>query len=49
MVHWFYILVLGRRNDTLNGVVRGYFTYMTQVRAYFGLLTDERNPIIPEN
>ncbi|MDE1851318.1 MAG: DUF4389 domain-containing protein [Candidatus Micrarchaeota archaeon] len=49
MVHWIYILILGKRSKTLNNVVRAYFYYSTKYRAYLSLLTDERNPIIPED
>jgi hypothetical protein len=44
-----FILITGKRNIALNDVIRGYFYYSTKVRAYLGLITDERNPILPED
>ena len=49
VVQWFYILITGRRSRMLNDVIRGYFYYSTKVRAYLGLITDERSPILPED
>lgn len=49
VVHWFFMLITGKRNKMLNGVVRGYLYYSTKMRAYLSLLTDERNPILPED
>jgi hypothetical protein len=49
IVHWFFILITGKRNRVLNNVVRVYVYYSTKVRAYLSLLTDERSPILPED
>ncbi|MDE1856248.1 MAG: DUF4389 domain-containing protein [Candidatus Micrarchaeota archaeon] len=43
------ILFTGNRNGVLNGVLRSYVYYTTKMHAYLGLLTDERNPILPED
>jgi hypothetical protein len=42
------ILITGKRNGMLDSVLRKYFKYNTQISAYIILITDERNPIIPE-
>ncbi len=49
VVHWFYILITGKRNKTLNNVIRVYFYYRTKLEGYLFLLTDERSPILPED
>lgn len=49
VIHWFFILITGRRNNTLNDVVKKYMYYITKVNGYMTLLTDERNPILPED
>jgi hypothetical protein len=49
IVHWFFILITGRRNKTLNNVIRVYLYYKTKFEAYVTMLTDERSPILPED
>ena len=48
IVHWFYILITGKRSKMLNDVVKKYLYYHTKVSAYLSMVTDERNPILPE-
>jgi high-affinity Fe2+/Pb2+ permease len=45
---WFHILIFGRRHKGLNGFLKVYLAYVTKIRAYLNLLTDERPPIIPD-
>jgi hypothetical protein len=49
IVHWFYILVTGKRQKTLNNVLRVYVYYRAKVDAYLMMLTEERNPLLPED
>lgn len=48
IVHWFYILVTGKRQKTLNNVVKKYVYYEAKTRAYLTLTTEERSPIVPD-
>lgn len=48
IVHWFFILIIGKRNRSLNNIVKAYVYYVAKVHSYVCLLTDERSPIIPE-
>jgi cellulose synthase/poly-beta-1,6-N-acetylglucosamine synthase-like glycosyltransferase len=48
IVHWLYILILGKRHKTLNNVIRAYVYYRTKMEAYTMMLTEERSPILPE-
>ncbi len=49
VVQWFHILILAKRNRTLQDWMFKYYAYHTKFIAYFNLLTDERNPIMPED
>jgi len=49
VVHWLYILVEGKRHKGLNNLLRSYVVYRTKVMAYIFMLTEERNPIFPED
>ncbi len=44
---WFYILVLGRRNEGLSNFVKGYLEYLVYVMGYTNLMTDRRPNIMP--
>ncbi|MDR6223558.1 DUF4389 domain-containing protein [Methanococcoides alaskense] len=44
-----FILVLGRRLEILNKVVKGYLEYYTQIAGYFYMTTDERPGILPKD
>jgi hypothetical protein len=48
ILQWLLILLTGKRNATLTTWLRKYWVYQTQFMAYWLLLTDERNPIMPE-
>jgi hypothetical protein len=44
---WIFILILGKRIEGLNNVVKGYIAYSIQVIKYINVLTDERPDILP--
>jgi uncharacterized membrane protein len=48
ILQWLYILVSGKRSTELNKVIKIYVRYQVGVISYLYLLTDERNPILPE-
>jgi hypothetical protein len=51
-VCWFaqlmVVLVLGKRNETLQKVILARLRYEAKLSAYYGFLTDERPEIVPE-
>ncbi|MGV8176634.1 MAG: DUF4389 domain-containing protein [Candidatus Bilamarchaeaceae archaeon] len=47
-VQWLYILILGKRNRFLFDWTYKYMAYAYKFYGYMNLLTDERNPIFPE-
>jgi len=49
VVHWFYILITGKRHRGLNNLIKDYVIYRTKVLAYGLMVTEERNPIFPED
>jgi len=48
-LQFLYILVFARRNKTLNDWLVKYMEYVTKANSYAMLMTDERNPIMPED
>ena len=46
-IQWFYILVLGRRNEGLSNFAKGYLEYLVYVMGYTNLMTDRRPNIMP--
>jgi hypothetical protein len=46
-IQWFYILILGRRNEALSNFARGYLEYLVHVMNYTYLMTDKRPDIMP--
>ena len=46
-IQWFYILILGRRNEGLSNFARGYLEYLVHVMNYTYLMTDRRPDILP--
>jgi hypothetical protein len=47
IIQWFCILILGRRNQTLSDLAKGYFEYMVHVLPYMYFMTDKRPGILP--
>ena len=46
-VQWFYILIIGSRNEFLANFVKGYLEYLVHVMSYTYLMTDQRPDIMP--
>lgn len=46
-IQWFHILVLGRRNETLSSLAKGYLEYLVHVMPYMYFMTDTRPDILP--
>ena len=49
VAQFLHILVLGKRNKALHDIILKYMVYSTEWQIYVALLTDERNPLMPEN
>ncbi len=48
VLQWFHILVLGKRHKFLHTWILKLIAYDVKFKSYFLLLTDERNPLLPE-
>jgi hypothetical protein len=46
-IQWFHILILGRRNEALSDIAKGYLEYMIHVLPYTYFMTDTRPDIMP--
>jgi len=46
-VQWFHILILGRRNEGLSDIAKGYLEYLVHVMGYTYVMTDKRPDILP--
>ena len=46
-VQWFHILLLGRRNEGLSNIAKGYLEYLVHVMSYTYIMTDKRPEIFP--
>ena len=49
MLQWLHILILGKRNKALHDWIVKFMAYMVKFMSYFYLITDERNPLMPED
>jgi hypothetical protein len=47
IVQWLHILILGRRNESLSNLVKGYLEYLIHVMPYTYFMTDKRPDILP--
>ena len=47
IVQWLHILILGRRNESLSGLIKGYLEYVVHVMPYTYFMTDKRPDIMP--
>jgi hypothetical protein len=45
VIHWLYILILGKRDQSIHGFVSGFFMFSSRVTGYIYLLTDNRPQI----
>jgi len=48
LIQWFVVLILGRRNELLSNVIKGYCEYIVHVMGYINDMTDDRPGIIPK-
>ncbi len=46
-IQWFHILILGRRNESLSNITKGYLEYIVHVMGYLYFMTDTRPDIMP--
>jgi hypothetical protein len=46
-IQWFYVLILGRRQEALSNFAKGYLEYMVHVMSYTYIMTDKRPDIMP--
>ena len=46
-IQWFCILILGRRNEALSNIAKGYLEYMIHVMSYTYFMTDKRPDVMP--
>jgi hypothetical protein len=46
-IQWFHILILGRRNEGLSNIAKGYLEYMIHVAPYTYFMTDKRPDVMP--
>jgi hypothetical protein len=46
-IQWFHILILGRRNEGLSNIAKGYLEYMIHVLPYTYFMTDKRPDVMP--
>jgi hypothetical protein len=49
IIQWFVILILGRRNEDLSNLIRGYLEYHVHVLSYVYWQTDTRPGILPRS
>ncbi len=48
-LQFLHVLVFAKRHKTLHDWILKYMAYVTKADTYFMLLSDERNPIMPED
>ena len=46
-IQWFHILFLGRRNEGLSNIAKGYLEYLVHVMSYMYIMSDNRPDILP--
>jgi hypothetical protein len=47
-IQWFFILIMGRRQQGLSNFARGYFEYIISRMPYMYFMTDKRPNILPD-
>jgi len=47
IIQWLHILILGRRNEALSDITKGYLEYLVHVTPYIYFMTDKRPEIMP--
>jgi hypothetical protein len=48
-IQWFFILVMGRRQQGLSDFARGYFEYIVSRMPYMYFMTDMRPTVFPDS
>lgn len=46
-IQWFHMLFLGRMNEGLSNIAKGYLEYLVHVMSYTYIMTDKRPDILP--
>lgn len=46
-IQWFHVLILGRRNESLSNIAKGYLEYLVHVMNYVYIMSDKRPEILP--
>ena len=49
ILQWFHILFMGKRHKVLHEWIYKFVAYFVKYECYQNMLTDERNPIMPED
>jgi Zn-dependent protease with chaperone function len=47
-IQWFFILIMGRRQQGLSDFARGYFEYIVSRMPYMYFMTDKRPGVLPD-
>jgi Zn-dependent protease with chaperone function len=47
-IQWFFILIMGRRQQGLSDFARGYFEYIVSRMPYMYFMTDKRPTVLPD-
>jgi hypothetical protein len=47
IIQWFYILIFGRRHESLSNFAKGYLEFVVHVMPYTYIMTDKRPGIMP--
>jgi Zn-dependent protease with chaperone function len=47
-IQWFFILIMGRRQQGLSEFARGYFEYIVSRMPYMYFMTDKRPSVLPD-
>ncbi len=48
IIQWFFILIMGRRQQGLSDFAKGYFEYTVSRMPYVYIMTDRRPAILPD-
>lgn len=48
-IQWFFILIMGRRQQGLSDFAKGYFEYVVSRMPYLYFMTDKRPTILPRS
>ncbi len=48
IIQWFFILIMGRRQQGLSDFAKGYLEYVVSRMPYMYIMTDKRPAILPD-